>query len=148
MTVAADLIAAMKAFAESSNDLDFIEGWGLTGLESGDGTNRKIQIRNESVLTGQVWLNSPNFANGMFTSIAGVLGSWTTDDYDFTGQASVTLSAAPRYTEALLVFHNGVLLRHVAGTPTLATEYAWTSGNVLTFGAMLIGWIHARYLAT
>lgn len=137
MSVKDDLIAAMKAYADASSDLDFVESWGATG--------RKIEIRNETVDTGAVWLNDPNMADGMFTAIEAVLGDWQVDVQTVALQTGMTLSKTPGTLAAMMVFHEGILLERVS-SPSTAKEYS-VSGKTLTFGASLTGRIQARYLA-
>lgn len=138
MTVKADLIAAMKAYADAGGDLDFEEGWGSTG--------RKLEIRNETVDTGAMWLNDPNMAEGMFQAIAEVLGDNQVEDIDAVVAPSITLTKTPSSAATLMVFFAGVLLRRVT-SPTLSTEYS-LSGKTITFGTSKTGWVHARYLAS
>ena len=138
MSVETDLIAAMKAYADATGDDYFRAAWGATGA--------KIEIDNISEDTGQVWLYDPNMAEAMFSAIASVLGGWVAQDYTAVVAPNITLPSTPTTAAALMVFHSGVLLQQVSGTPSGAMEYSW-SGTVITFGAPLTGWIHARYIA-
>jgi hypothetical protein len=131
------LVAAVKAYADAAGDGDFEAAWGSTG--------RKIQVRNETVDTGQGWSVIPGMFEAVFRAIESVLGSWYTDNYDLVIQSGATLSKEPINTSSIMVFHAGTLLRRVS-SPSNATEYS-ISSRTLTFGAALTGWVSAVYLA-
>lgn len=137
MGIKEDLVTAMKAYADARSDLDFRSIWGATGS--------RIQIRNETVDTGQGWSLDPSFLMGIFTAIDSVIGSlWQKEDFDLVLQSGVTLTCTPRSLATLMVFVNGALARYDS-SPSGSAEYS-LAGKTITFGSSLSGWVGVYYL--
>lgn len=140
MGVREDLVAALQAYAYSrrSDDPDFYAAFGPTGS--------KVEIRNITEDTGQVFLNDPNMMDATFQAIEDVVGNWRSDDFTLLLTSSVELSYTPSPLATLQVFYNGLLLRRVA-SPSGTGEYS-VSGKTITFGSALTGWFQAHYLTS
>jgi hypothetical protein len=128
----------LEAYAENSGDTPLRISFGQPGS--------RVEYLNETYETGQAY-TTPSFLMGLLTSVGTVIGSWEKEDFDIVAAGSVTLAEEPANAAALMVYHDGVLMRKVS-SPSSSNEYGWTSGKTLTFGSPLTGWISAYYLAT
>lgn len=141
MGVVADLIAALKSYADSAGDLNFRIGWGTPGS--------RVSAWGETHDTGQAWANTVNFAAGLFTAVASVLGGWASEDFDLTvGQSSITLAYMPLSAASLLVFRDGLLMRKVTSLGVNPLEYTWSTGSktVSFLPGALAEWVSVHYL--
>jgi hypothetical protein len=141
MGVVADLIAALQSYADTGGDINFRIAWGEPG--------HRVSAWEETHDTGQAWANIVNFATGLFTAVASVLGGWMGQDFDVTvGQTSITLTYTPMSADGLLVFRDGLLMRKVASLGAGPLEYTWATGSkTIHFNqGVAAEWFCARYL--
>lgn len=128
-----ELIWKMQSLADATGDPDLIAGFGTPG--------RRIQVRNETVDTGQAWSTTSGFVDLVCAAVGSLLGAARHRDFTLVFPTTeLTLDSVPVDAASLAVYLNGTRLR--AGE-----HYSWTAGSKqITLASAAIGWVGVDYV--
>jgi hypothetical protein len=128
-----ELIWKIQELADASGDLDLRVGFGRPGY--------RIEVRNETLDTGQAWTQTSGFVDLLCAAVGALLGGQRQQYFTLLlPLSSVELTEVPAHADTLQVFVAGVLLQR-------EVDYTWDGEMEIAFTNPTVGWVEVDYVA-